>query len=1197
MSATVAVRPFDLAGPLPTGVTLLEAGAGTGKTATIAALATRYVADGTPLERLLLVTFTRMATGELRERVRERLARTLRGLDAVARGAPPDPDDPVLRVLVADGAAAREVRRHRLAAALADFDGATIATIHGFCSTVLRGMGVAGDVDTDVELVEDLEELVGEVVDDLYVRGFAVRTLGGDATAAPPFPRSEALRIARVATSNAGAALEPSAVPPTSPDGLRRRFAQGVRNEVERRKRARGLLTYDDLLVRLAGVLEDPVRGRDARARLRRRFDVALVDEFQDTDPAQWEILRRAFVTDEGARGRDGDRGDDRGGVRGDGGDGHGDDVALVLIGDPKQAIYAFRGADVYAYLEAAATPGAVRADLAQNHRTDAPLLEAYDALFGDAQLGHPGIRYRPVVASPGNRQPRVVGAPRPEPLRVRVVHRDDDLVPRSRSERWLKLADTRALVAADLAADVVELLRSEAELRPRAPDGRDLPARAVRPDDVAVLVRTHRQASAVRDALDAVGVPAVLNGAGSVFGTAVARDWLRLLEALERPSVPLFARAAALTAFLGWTPADVAAADDDAWEDVHARLHRWAGVLRRRGVAALLEVVTATERLPGRLLARTDGERVLTDLRHVAQLLHGEASEARLGPSALTAWLRQRIADAATDTGAEERSRRLESDGRAVQVLTIHRSKGLEFPVVYCPSLCEAGYLDERDGIPAYHDPAHGDRRTIDVGREHAGRDASWARYVEEQRGEDLRLAYVALTRARHVAVLWWAATWDARCSPLGRLLFGRGDDGCVLPELADGVPDDDVAVAALTALEAARPGRIGVERVGVPATTRWEPPREDVPTLDVRSFTRTVDRTWRRTSYTDLTADAHAGPGPVVGSEPEIAVARDEAGDAAAEAVDGALALRLPAAADGATPDHETGDVEAALRAVASPLDAMARGPEVGTLVHAALEEADWHADDLDAELRRALALARRRHPVPDLGDEDVVVHGLRAALETPLGPLVGDLRLADVPRGDRVDELWFELPLDGGDVPRHRTSPRLDAVAAVLRAHLAPDDPFGGYPDVLEAADLQGDLRGYLTGSIDAVLRVPGDRGPRFVVVDHKTNRLARADEPLTAWHHRPEALVAAMQSSHYPLQAILYVVALHRYLRWRLGGYDPAQHLGGVLYCFVRGMVGADVPRVDGQPCGVAAWSPPAALVVALSDLLDRGEAVR
>jgi exodeoxyribonuclease V beta subunit len=259
---------------------------------------------------------------------------------------------------------------------------------------------------------------------------------------------------------------------------------------------------------------------------------------------------------------------------------------------------------------------------------------------------------------------------------------------------------------------------------------------------------------------------------------------------------------------------------------------------------------------------------------------------------------------------------------------------------------------------------------------------------------------------------------------------------------------------------------------------------------------------------------------------------------------------------------------------------------GVHIGTFVHRVFEATDFAAPDLDAELAMHVAATLAR-PRVEVGDQRAVIAGLRAAIETPLGPLLGGKALRDIERADRLDELIFEMPLVGGDRPTGRLT--LDAIGAVLREHVTAGDPLAGYAERLEDPILRQSLRGYLTGSIDLVVR----SGGRFAVVDYKTNWLAPAGEELTVWHHRPAALAIEMQHAHYALQALLYTVALHRYLRWRLPGYDPERHLAGVLYLFVRGMVGRDTPGVDGTPCGVFSWRAPAALVEDLSDVLDRG----
>jgi exodeoxyribonuclease V beta subunit len=280
--------------------------------------------------------------------------------------------------------------------------------------------------------------------------------------------------------------------------------------------------------------------------------------------------------------------------------------------------------------------------------------------------------------------------------------------------------------------------------------------------------------------------------------------------------------------------------------------------------------------------------------------------------------------------------------------------------------------------------------------------------------------------------------------------------------------------------------------------------------------------------------------------------------------------------------------------LRQIPSLWQGLGGGADVGTFVHRILERVDFSVPDLTAALRAELEQAGNRRP-PVLNDDNALVAALQAAVETPLGPLTGNRALRSFGPADRLNELHFELPLAGGDDPTADVS--VAAVAALLRRHLPGDDPLAGYAERLADPALADTLRGYLSGSLDLVLRMPGPvdgtaSSARFAVIDHKTNWLG-GDGPLSAWHYRPAAMAEAMQRAHYPLQALLYSVALHRYLRWRLRGYDPDRNLGGVLYLFLRGMSGADTPTVDGQPCGVFAWRPPTEFVIALSDLLDQG----
>ncbi len=1124
---------FDVCGELPTGTTVLEASAGTGKTFTIAALATRYVAEGrAELRELMLVTFGRAATQELRERVRERLVDTERRLadppsaraggDSLVRHLAAGPDDEVA------------LRRRRLATALADFDVATIATTHGFCQQMLTGLGVAGDFEPDGSFVESIDDLVVEVVDDLYVRRY-----GRPAAEPPQIRYRDAVRVVRQAVADRHAALVPTDADPGSIPALREGIAREARAEVQRRKRRRRLRDYDDLLTRLRDALADPVSGPAARARIRDRYRVVLVDEFQDTDPVQWQILRLAFAGS----------------------------TTMILIGDPKQAIYAFRGGDVVTYLGAVADASDT-ATLGRNQRSDAALLGALDRIFRGAALGHPDIVVRPVESAHPDR--RLSGAPVDAPLRLRVARRDRL---GARPGKLPPVDRVRDVVAADVAADVAGLLAAPTRLTTAGA------VRPVAPGDVAVLVHTNKQADLVRAALIDAAVPAVLTGAVNIFATEMATQWLILLQALEQPHRAVRARTAALGSFVGWSAAELAAAGDDAMDTLGPRLREWSDVLAARGVPALLELVLATG-LPARLLATPAGERQLTDLRHLAETMHTTSVAEGLGTAALVEWLQRRIAVASSgDDVAEERTRRLDSDAAAVQVVTVHRSKGLQFPVVYVPFGWDRWQQSTPD-LLRLHDVDG--RRLLDVGGAGGSQYAEHRdRHETEDAGETLRLLYVALTRAQCQVVTWWAPSHNTTCSPTHRLLFGEVEAGQEPPARVP-VPDDESVGQRLTELAAGSAAAVVVEEVPERPAGRWGPPAAAAEPLSAAVFDRRLDAAWRRTSYTALTASAHeADRRPAgVSSEPTEPVLDDETDPGAPGA--GPLA------------DQEEGAEP--LRQVRSPMHALPAGAGFGIVVHSVLERVDTAAVDLGAELalRSREVLDRRLGSSLDPGELGAA---LLPALETPLGPLAGGLRLRDVAPADRLAELDFELPLAGGDDPT-RAAATVRAIAGLLRRELPADDRFAGYPARLDALDDQT-LRGYLVGSLDAVLRVRGPDGePAYLVADYKTNWLgggsdAATDGPLSAWHYRPAALTDAMLAAHYPLQLVLYLVALHRYLRWRQPGYDPDRHLAGGLYLFLRGMCGPATPVLDGAPCGVFGWRPPAGLVTALSRLLAGG----
>jgi exodeoxyribonuclease V beta subunit len=1087
---------FDLlaALPKPGSTTVLEASAGTGKTFALAGLVTRYLAEtDVTLDDILVITFNRAASLELRERVRDQIFQAVGALD----GGPIAASDLVEHLTHGDEDELAQ-RRTRLRDALANFDAATIATTHEFCGLVLRSLGVAGDNAADAKLEENLDDLVTEVVDDLYLANFALRQ------ADPILSYKDALEVARKVVDDPCAQLRPLDPEPDSPAEARLRFAEDVQRELEHRKGRLNVLGFNDLLTRLAKALE--AQDSPARDRMRGRWRIVLVDEFQDTDPIQWRVLERAFS-------------------------GY---STLILIGDPKQAIYGFRGGDIYTYLEAAETADA-RYTLGVNWRSDQVLVDSLQTVLERAALGHPKIAVREIEAH--QTEHRLAGAPQMAPFRLRVVKRPT--VGYEGTEN-IPIDRLRKHIPDDLAADIGALLNSGATF-----DGRPLGA-----GDIAVIVGQHVDARACRDALAAAGIPAIYTGDSDVFKSQAAKDWLCLLEAFDAPARNGLVRAAACTMFFGETAEHLAAEGDTLTDRIAGTLREWVDYARQRGVAAVFEAAQLAG-MGRRLLRQRGGERHMTDLAHIAQLLHEIAQREHLGLPALRDWLRRQCTDA---DGATEHTRRLDSDAAAVQIMTVFVAKGLQFPIVYLPFAFNRN-VRTRDDVLLYHDEA--DTRCLYIG----GKKRPERRSVEEfsrleAARDNIRLTYVALTRAQSQVVAWWAPTADEVNGGLSRLLRGRRMGEAEVPDKCAPRISDDEAWAVFTQWQAAGGPSVEESVIVAPGALEKQAPAAD---LRVRHFHRWIDTSWRRTSYSALVRDVENDAAAAVASEPEADVRDDE--------VETVVVVEPAAAGADLT----------------SPLASMPSGATFGSLVHAVLETADPGASDLAAELTEQV----RRHAAWWAVDVDPAELG--AALvpmhDTALGPLA-ELTLRQIGVRDRLRELDFELPLAGGDLDEAAASASLSDVGELLRSHLAGDDPLSSYADRLTSAGL-GDqpLRGYLAGSIDVVLRLPEQR---YVVADYKTNHLGE-----TAADYSYPRLTEAMLHSDYPLQAMLYTVVLHRFLRWRQPGYDPARHLDGVLYLFVRGMCGQATPCFDAHPAGVFSWRPPAELVVAISDLLDAG----
>ena len=1017
---------------------------------------------------------------------------------------------------------------------MADFDAATITTIHGFAEHMLTTLGSTSDIDLDATLLEDTNDLVGAVCADVLA---AESVENPEAT--DQLPKMEGLpKLCLKVLGNPGIRVIPGVDDDESTTAAARlrRIVDRVVAEVHRRRRAVGTLSFDDVLTQLRLGLDNPA----AVPAVRRRFRVGLIDEFQDTDPVQWDIFSRLFGNPD-------------------------DGSALVLVADPKQAIYSFRGADVHTYLEAVREPTR-RFTLGVNWRSDGALVTALGQLFNGSTFGDPGIEFVGVVPSDEHRDLRLTGdsGAALAALRLHLVIGED--LPRS-SRGWVYSADAEAAIARDLAYQVQQLLET-ASIPPR--DG--APGRRVRPGDVAVLIGKRAEAEPIKRALKRRGIPAVVTRGDSVLKSKAADHWRWLLCALARPADPTRARTAALSWFFGWSVPGIDEADDAKLSDVQEQLQSWARTLEAHGVAELCAHVWSESGVTARVLATNDGDRDLTDLDHIAGLLQAGATDRRTNPAGLLmtlAWLASEVAE---DPDNDVSARQIESEAEAVQIMTVHVAKGLEFPVVCVPTLWRKGFATADEVV--FRDPDTG-RRTFDITNGQPW--PTWAAAAtrktlanKEALGENLRLLYVALTRAEHEALVWWSSVEGSDITGLARVLFARSAGAISAAKFAAprvDLPADDDAVAELQMAfgEAGDTVAIGVAGAAAPPGGRWVDfeSKAEPGALALAKLPRALLSPNRRWSFSAISDRARHND-----LDPQDETLGDAgAADEPADVVDAVSVGAVPLPSD-------------------LPLGAVPGGTGFGTLVHEVLERADFAAADLDAELRTHIEDRLRWSPWP-IGTE-TLVSGLCAAIETPLGPLFGGRRLRDLAWRDRLGELSFELRLGA----RGRFATDRDIGALVL-AHLAQGDPLRPWAERLAEGVFGVELAGHLTGSIDLVARV-GDllsptAPPHFVVVDYKTNVLCEGRVPQSSDYH-PDRLPAAMAADHYPLQALLYSVALHRYLRWRVGGYEPARHLGGAAYLFVRGMAGAGTPVVAGNPYGVFSWRVPPALVTGLSDLL-------
>ncbi len=1109
----------DLGLTLPLhGLRLIEASAGTGKTFTLVTVLLRLLLErGVPIQQLLAVTFTRAATQELRKRLRQRLLAAQKVLDgAVVRDDDSEAAAAAATLAQAGAQVDPDVLRDRLRAALAQFDEALIATIHGFCQRALREFGFRAGLLADVELVDGAPDAWTEVAAQLW-RCAAGET--GDpaqyallrevwahpAVLAKDLPKlcdPARTTLPRADESDAAAALH------ALRDDAQARFAALMA--------ARGERTQDQLIEAVWRASADPAFA----AALAERWPLLLIDEFQDTDPRQWEIFSRIHDAADPAH------------------------RLLCLIGDPKQAIYRFRGGDLATYLRARdrvrrlADAGGEAGEYAldANYRSSPSVLQALATLFTAHALPfrNADIAFHPLRAAGGaadadlrigdTNVPALTLHWLPPPAPDPAQHHASNAYKGFRSKE-----DELPLMCATAVAAIADLL-AHATLR-GAP---------LRPSDIAVLTRSNDEALRMQRALAVAGVPAAMLSRDGVFDSEAAGMLQTVLRALAEPGYPRLFRAALATPLLGFDAAAIEGFDGDTTRSARTidDFDRAVALWRSRG--PLPALLPFARQAASRWLSEIGGARRLTDLLHLLELLQAEAPQHH-GPADLLRWFAAQ-ADANTREN-DSRQLRLEADAGSIQITTMHKAKGLEYAVVVLPFVARSSEPPASSlRVHDFHLDAAGPARAWQAKALPASPDIDAKTLADtEDAAEAQRLLYVALTRAKYAIHAVWSRNGGTENTALHWLLH----DGARMGRKADTL-DAAGMRARLDALCAADSGIAvrDVDAQALPAAIvrdvaaiarRGIAPAPSPPVRDAR---RRFTNDARLHSFSSLHAHSEDVE-PMRGAEDE------------------AIAI----------PDEE---VEAASLG----------GTAFGNAVHAVLETADADAWRRDADAQASLLEDRWPDSQRESLERALLRQGLAA---TPAhlaqtarlvsralnARLPGDVRLCTLPASMQVREMAFHFRL---------RPTRIDAVYALLDAH--------GYPRARKAA--QATLDGLMHGFIDLVYR---DAAGRHYVLDYKTNRLPGYD---------PDSLRRAIRHQDYDLQYLIYLVALRRWLRLRRGAdYDDARDLGGAVYLFLRGIDLRECDAVDAglSRSGVHIDPVSPALLATLDALFDGASEVR
>jgi len=1173
------------------GTNLIEASAGTGKTHTITGLFLRLILEKQfTVNQILVVTFTKAATEELKERIRNKLAEAksafLKGsshdslIDSLVRKS----DDPAPAI-------------QSIQDALVNFDDAAIFTIHGFCRRILNENAFETQSLFDTELVSDPADIHREIVEDFWrkyiynlpmegisyilkhisgpeyflklsrrkrstntkiipelekpdlksIDGF--RVLFEKLKKVWPGSRLQVIRLLKDPSLNGR--IYGSFKTPTHQKGISKRdlivgslvaamdrfvdeksvgfplfkdfekltatkiktatrknhsppaheifdicdmlFDQGIVLKAEMEtyilylktmffkfagqqlsavKKQRNIMLYDDLLTTVKDALESE-KGNILAETLRNKYRAGLVDEFQDTDTVQYAIFSRIF---------------------------HSKKTMLFMIGDPKQSIYGFRGADIFSYMKAAQNADS-KFTLIKNWRSDPGLITAINTLFSNIKspfvFDRIGFEAGTAGKKPDPKEPPF------SPAFILWHLKREETADTSKS---LSKTESVQRIATAVANEISYLVSSNKDTPSTCPSG--FRGNGVAPNDIAVLVRTNRQAQRIKNALTLKNVPSVLHNTGNIFHTHEAMEMERVLMAVAEPGNERVYRAALVTDIVGVSAIEIDSAGDTslALEEKRDRFRKYSGLWTRYGFIRMFRMLLSEEHVRERILKFPDGERRLTNILHLAEILHQESHDKKLGMTGLLKWLSVQIN---TDMLLSETHQlRLESDDLAVKIITIHKSKGLEFPIVFCPFVWDGALI--KDGEIQFHDIDSNETPTLDLGSNAFGNHLVLAQ--NEQLSENLRLLYVALTRAVNRCYLVWGRFNTAETSALAYLLHYREPvDNFIEKEnpvlsLKTGFSEKNDAdfFEDLKHIEKKSENNIKICPLPVEDTKDYSTKEDRKAPLSYRRFSGNIDTTWKISSFSHLISRRPAD---------EEAPDRDTIQDF----------FTSPSETDQNL--NERADIFS-----------FPKGTRAGIFFHDILEHLDFTADNPDQQ--RSLVSDKLHAYGFEPKWQQPVCSMIDHVLSMPLCIDNITLKLSSIQLENRINEMEFYFPLKP-------LSP--DGLKKIF-ADYGNIDLFGDFPNRIGKLSFSV-IKGFLKGFIDMVFY---DQD-RFWLVDWKSNYLGKNIED-----YGKDALNSVMKKDFYILQYHLYVLALVQYLQQRIPGFSYEKHFGGVFYIFLRGV---------------------------------------